>query len=350
MGPTVIWQLTQRCDLDCRSCLIPAEGLGRGVDELSTFEAYKAIDQIAAIDPARLIMSGGDSLARRDLYQLIEYATRRHLDVEIELSPTRNLTRETIDVLRRIGLKRVAFSIHGSTAGRHDAVHGATGSFKLTLDAMQWARASGMAVNIHTLVTRRTMADLVAIAGVLDRAQIEAWNLYFVVPIAGSRTPEVITAEEAERVFGVAAGIAATAHFLVRAVEAPHYRRYLLERQTPPDAGPWSDFTGYIVAGDPAGAAVDEVVFITSRGEVRPSEFLPIAGGNLRYRSLGAIIRGSEIFTALRERTALKGKCGRCEYRLSCGGSRARAWAVTGDLFASDPLCAYQPANMEVTA
>src|SRR5581483_2870220 len=201
-----------------------------------------------------------------------------------------------------------------------------------------------------TLVTRHTMTDLGAIAGLLDRARIDAWNLYFVVPIAGSRTPEVITAEEAERVFDVAAAIAATARFHVRAVEAPHYRRYLLQRQTPPDAGPWSDFTGYIVAGDPVGAAVDDVVFITSRGEVRPGEFLPIAGGNLRYRSLGAIVRGSEVFTALRERSGLKGKCGRCEYRVSCGGSRARAWAVTGDLFASDPLCAYQPPGMEVTA
>ncbi len=351
MGPTVVWQLTQKCDLDCRNCVITAEGSRRGMDELSTFEAYKTIDQIAAIKPKHFTISGGDPLARRDIFQLVEYACRRRLDPEIAISPTRNLTRQNLDVLRRIGLKRVAFSVNGSTADGHDAVHATAGTFASTLQAVRWAHDSGMTMEINTLVTRRTMTDLTAIAELIEPFEIEAWNLYFLVPIAGSRTLEIINAEEAERVIAAAADHAAMAGFYIRTVEAPQYRRVLLQRQTPAgDTGPWSDFTGYIAGGDPLGAAVDDIVFITSRGEVRPSEFLPISDGNLRYRSLAAIVRGGDIFTALRTRTNLKGKCGRCEFREPCGGSRARAWAVTGDLFGSDPLCPYQPRAMEVSA
>lgn len=351
MGPNVIWQSTQKCDLDCRSCVLASEGSRRSADELTTFEAYKAIDQIAALDPKSFTISGGDPLARRDLFQLVDYACRRGLDPAIAVSPTRNLTPRALETLQHIGLRRIEVSLHGSTAERHDAVHATAGAFASTIDVISRARGAGMAVSVDTLVTRRTIDDLVPIGDTIEPLGIDAWNLYFLVPLDGSRGPEPMTAGQAEEAFAGLARTAATGRFVVRTVEAPHYRRFLLQRRTPKADGPeWSDFSGYIAGDDPLAAVADETVFITSRGEVRPSVFLPISGGNLRYRSLAAIVRSGDIFSAFRKRLNLKGKCGLCEFREMCGGSRARAWAITGDLFASDPLCAYQPPAMEVSA
>ena len=351
MPTTILWQLTQKCDVNCATCVIAAEGARRGIDELSTFESYKVLDQIASMAPRRFVISGGDPLARRDLLQLVDYACRRALDPALSLSATHNLTREAIVVLRRAGVRRIQLPLNGSTAARHDAVYATPGSFEHTLAAMRWACAAGAVLEINTLVTHRTMHDLAAIAARMEQFRVEAWNLYFIVPIAGSTSLEVITAEEAEAVFAEIARIGSMAHFAIRTVEAPHYRRYLLQQQRPAgELASWSDFSGYTFRGDPLGASLDDVVFITSRGEVRPSEFLPISGGNVRYRSLPAIIRAGDVFVALREQANLKGKCGCCEYLPLCGGSRARAWAVTGDLFASDPLCSHQPSAQKATA
>lgn len=351
MGPTVIWQLTQKCDLDCRNCVLTAEGSRRGVDELTTFEAYKAIDQIATLGPKRFTITGGDPLARRDLFQLIDYACRRSLDPTVTLSPTKNLTAQNIEALRRVGLKRIDMSVNGSTAALHDGVHGTPGTFASTMEALHRAHDAGIAIGIDTLVSRRTIGDLQSIGEMIEPLGIQAWNLYFLVPLDGSQELGPMSAAEAENIFAALAAAAATGRFLVRTVEAPHFRRFLLQRQTQStDGAQWSDFSGYVAGDDPLGAAIDEIAFITSRGEVRPSLFLPIAGGNLRYRSLPSIVRSGEIFAAIRGRNNLKGKCGVCDYREICGGSRARAWAATGDLFASDPLCAYEPPAMEVSA
>lgn len=333
MAPTVIWQITRWCDVDCRGCVAAAEGKTPS-DELSTFEGYKTIDQIVMLNPARLIISGGDPLTRNDITQLLDYARRRGLKPSVAMSPTRKLTPETIETLLRYGASTLIFSLNGSSPELHDAIFATPGSFAATVRAMRWAREASVAVEVNTLVTRRNMGDLAAIADILMSFDIVAWNVYFLVPIAAAANLEVISAAEAEQVFYVLAEIAARAQFTVRTVEAPQYRRFVLQQ--------WGDFAGY-VGGTAIGAVIDDVVFIGSRGDVRPSEFLPVAAGNLRYRPLSFIYRAADLFAALRDRSNLKGKCARCEYRQICGGSRARAWASTGDLFASDPLCAYQP-------
>lgn len=345
MGPTLFWQITRGCDLGCHDCLVAAEGSRRRVKELSTFEAYKTIDQIAALQPKRFVITGGDPLTRNDFFQLVDYAHRRGLSPAVTVSPTRTLTPESIEGLHRAGLTRLIFNINGSSPLRHDGLYGTPGSFGATDRAMRWARDAGLAVEVNTLVTRRTVSDLAAIADLIKVFEIAAWNIYFLVAIAGSRNIEAITAEEAERAFAIIAGIAATAQFQVGTFEAPHYQRYLLQ-QGSSNSPSWSDFAGYVSSN----TTVDDIVFITAEGDVRPSEFLPMNAGNVRYRSLSSVYHDSDLFVALRDRTNLKGKCARCEYREVCGGSRARAWAVTGDAFASDPLCAYQPHTMEVSA
>ncbi|HUJ14294.1 MAG TPA: radical SAM protein [Thermoanaerobaculia bacterium] len=330
MSLTVIWQLTRECDLGCEHCIMVPR---KATHELTTYEAYRTIDQIATAKPERFVISGGDPLARRDIFELVQYARRRGVNPAVVVSPTRKLTAENVSKLRTNGVTKLIFSMNGTSPQRHDAISGAPGSFAATVRAIRWARDAGISVEINTLVTCGSVSELAAIAETIDSFHIVAWNVYFLVPVPASRRNDGISPAEAETAFAALSAIASLSKYRIRVVEAPQFRRYLVKKND------WADFAGYVDNAE----IVDEVVFVTADGDVQPSEFLPLSAGNLREQPLKTILRSSDLLNALRDRSNLNGKCKRCEYRNSCGGSRARAWAATGDLFASDPLCAYEP-------
>jgi MoaA/NifB/PqqE/SkfB family radical SAM enzyme len=347
--PTVMWELTRACDLHCRNCTIGANGHS-GANELSTYEAYKTIDQIAVLEPREFIITGGDPLEREDLGQVVNYARRRGLDPALVVSPTSQLTGAAIERLVRNGLTRIFFSIDGSTPEIHQSVRGVN-TFADVLRAIRIAEIVGLKIEINTLLTRRNVDDLTAIADLIRPMRITRWNIYFLVPVLASSRPEMLTADQAEDVFGAIDRIRGREAFAIRVVEAPHYRRFRMQRDLDArleNADGWADFAGYENrgGGDLMESALDGArgfVFISHAGDVRASELLPLSAGNLCYRPLDAIYRGSDLFVALRDPNNLQGKCGRCEFRHICGGSRARAWTVAGNVFADDPLCAYEP-------
>ena len=334
--------MTRDCDLGCGHCSAGEEAID---SDQSTYAAYKTIDQIAAVHPREVVLSGGDPLERPDVYELIGYARRRGLDPAIAVSPTSRLTLDSLEMLRQSGLNRVIFNVDGSSPERHEQQNGVPGSFGRTTRIMRWASVLGLAIEVNTLVTRRSIADLAVIVELLRSFPIVRWNLYFLVPTAKQPAAEIITAEEAERVFKFVDGSAALLTFPVRTFEAPHYLRWRLQNIDEQ----WSDFAGFDDCSEHA-VTDDSTIFITAYGDVRCSEFLPLRAGNIRYRPLFALYEESDLFVSIRDRANLKGKCGRCEYRQLCGGSRARAWATTGELFASDPLCAYVPPAKEIAA
>ncbi len=360
--PIVMWELTRACDLHCSHCVSGA-GERRDPNELTTYEAYKAIDQIVDLKPRELVITGGDPLRRSDLEQLVNYARRRGLEPSVVVSPSSLLTADAISGLQRFGLTRMIFSIDGSTPEIHQTAHGVTGTFTATLHAMYAAKSAGMTVEVNTLVTRQNVDDLLDIVALLRPISIKRWNVHFLVPVGGATGVDAITAAEAERTFARLTDISASETFGVRVIEAPQYRRFRLQRDlrerlvgSAAAAETWPDFTGYEsdAASEPGGLETIDgarnFVYISHAGDVRASEFLPQSAGNLRYRSLDTIYQRSDLFVALRDPSSLSGTCGRCEYRHSCGGSRARAWALTGDLFASDALCAYEPGSQILAA
>ncbi|HEX6100425.1 MAG TPA: radical SAM protein [Thermoanaerobaculia bacterium] len=354
--PTVLWELTRLCDLHCRGCPSGANEQ-RDPNELSTYEAYKTIDQIAALRPRELIISGGDPLERDDVDQIVDYARRRGLDPSLVVAPSRELTFDAIAKLQNNGLTSAVFSVDGSTAAIHEKLHGVPGTFATTLRAMRGAERAGLRIEVNTLVTRHNADDLEAIVELIRPFSIARWNVHFVVPIGASRDLAMITATEVEQVFATLDEIRARETFALRTVEAPHYRRFRVQQillsRLAADGVEWDDFTGYVDEADTGrevlDAALDGVrgfVYISHSGEVRPSEFAPHSAGNLRYRPLGDIYRGSDLVVALRDPDNLHGRCRECDYRTLCGGSRARAYAMTGDLFGADPLCAYEPGSV----
>ncbi len=339
--PIVTWELTRNCDLACRGCPFPSDPYS-GRNELSTYESYKTIDQIVELAPREFLITGGDPLEREDVYQIVDYARRRGLRPGLVVSPTKLLTGPAIERLQRTGLSRLIVSIDGSTAAIHERLHCVPRSFLNTLNAAEDVRVAGIAIEVNTLVTRINVSDLPVIAGRLENMGISRWNLYFLVPVGDSRVIEALTADQVEAEFDVIRRIAEDAPYAVRVVEAPHYRRFLLQRKLRSRLDEL-DGTGDTDVLDSAVPGASSSVFISHAGDVRASEFLPLSAGNLRYRSLSMIYRGSDLFTALRDSRNLKGRCGHCEFRHVCGGSRARAFAITGDAFASDPLCSYEP-------
>lgn len=335
----VIWEPTRACDLACLPCRTAPQP-GRGSFELSTYEGYKLIEQVAELGPESFVLSGGDPLKRSDLFEFINYASRRGLGPSITPSATPLLTREAVLKMKSAGLARIGLSLDASSATAHDGHRGIPGSWALTVDAAGWAREAGLPVQILTTVTRENASDLSAMATLLEKLEVSAWLLFFLVPTGRRKVIEMLTAWEVEEVFGVLWDIARDASFEVRPVDASHYRRFELQQLAPEDGA----VAETVLHGPPPESRA--FVFISHTGEVYPSSFLPLPAGNVRHRRLADIYRHSPLFASLRDPEMLKGKCGVCEYRQVCGGSRARAYALTRDPLAEEPLCVYLPATL----
>jgi AdoMet-dependent heme synthase len=335
----VIWEVTRACDLACFHCRASAQPQRHSL-ELSTVEGKKLIDDIVALDPPIFVFTGGDPLKRPDLYELVEYAAEKGLHPAMTPSATPLLNRDSLLSLKQAGLRRLALSLDGATPALHDSVRGVTGSFARTLDAMYKANAIGLPVQINTTVSRRNIAELENILSVIRNFRIVMWSLFFVVPTGRAEATDLPSPEEFESAFARIYQLAQNVPFKVKTTEAQHYRRYLLQqrRRKNPGESPDQGVPGILPVNEGKG-----FLFISHTGEVQPSGFLPLSAGNVRSTSVGDIYRHSELFQQLRNTDNLRGKCGDCEFQGICGGSRARAYALTGDAFAEDPSCAYVP-------
>lgn len=337
------WELTRACNLACVHCRAEAQ-LRRDPRELTTDEAMRVIDDIAGFDvPPILILTGGDPMRRPDLLDLIAHATGRGIRCTLTPAGTPLASRARLEAARDAGLRRVAVSLDGSTPELHDAFRRVPGSFGWTLDIVRTARALGLPVQVHTTLSRRTLADLPAVADLVDELGAVVWAVFCLVPTGRAGASDEIDADAYEAVFAWLARRSESARWALKLTEGYHYRRVLAQRGEGPLQG--LGFTG----GDGIGRAPNAVnagngfCFVSHVGEVCPSGFLPIVAGNVRERSVVDIYRNHAIFRELRDPDLLRGKCGRCAFKRLCGGSRSRAFAHTGDYLAADPACAYVP-------
>ena len=353
----VIWETTQACQLACRHCRASARP-HRDRGELSTAEAMRLMDEIRAMGRPLVVLTGGDPLERDDIVRLVEYGTSIGLRVALTPSGTPRMTEQVLTELRDAGLARLAVSVDGSTPAIHDAFRGVDGSFDWTLRMLGAARAMGLSTQINTTVSRHNLDNLEAMIALLAGLGIALWSVFFIVPTGRARPSDLTTPEEHEAIFHRLYELSRTAPFDIKTTAAPHYRRVVLQRQAAERraglrAGTPSPLTaglGFSLA-DGVGRARSVTdgsgfVFVSHRGEIYPSGFLPISAGNVRTHGLAEVYRKSDIFRALRDPDRLRGKCGVCEYRSICGGSRARAYALTGDYLESDPSCAHIPARL----
>lgn len=364
---TVAWEITRSCALACVHCR--AEAIPRrDPRELSTGEAHNLIDQVVEIGGPILVVTGGDPMMRRDVYDLLEYGVSRGLRVALSPSATALVTLRALERVRDIGVSMIHISLDGADAAAHDGFRGVNGAFARTMRILNDCRELGIPLQIGTSVTRRTLADLPAIAERVREAGARVWSLFFLVPTGRGRVEDMITPEEQEAALHWMYTVSKDAPFHVRTAVTPAYRRVAIQRRRAEErasnsasdgaSGPitWEQTgAGYSFrqANAPAGRGVNDgagFCFVSHIGDVYPSGFLQIPAGNVREQSLSSIYRDSELFRTLRDPSLLKGKCGQCEFRAVCGGSRARAYAMTGDYLAPDPSCPYIPAALWNTA
>ena len=343
-----IWEVTQACDLACVHCRASAQP-DRSPMELSTQEGKDLIDQIAAMKVPVFVLTGGDPIKRPDLFELIGHARARGVRVSLTPSATPLLTREIVARLKEAGLARLAVSMDGASAETHDAFRGMSGSFARTLDAVRWANEVGLPVQINTTFSRRNIGEIDEIVALMEKLKITLWSVFFLVPTGRGKLNELLSADEFESVFAKLHTLSKNASFDIKTTEAQHYRRFLLqqrvaERRLGLDTASKQDRVVDAIGRAPRGLNDGKgFLFISHKGEVFPSGFLPLSAGSIREQDLTTIYRESPLFRDLRNTSKLEGKCGSCEFKEICGGSRARAYALTGNPHAEEPCCSYVP-------
>jgi len=352
----VIWETTQACDLACLHCRASAQP-ARDRGELDTAEAKRLMDTVRQFGRPLFVLTGGDPLKRDDTVELVRHGTSIGLRMAMTPSGTPLMTPDVLARLRDAGLARLAVSLDGSNAAIHDRFRGVSGSFEWTVRMLDAAQKIGLSTQINTTISSHNLHDVEPTVQFITTLGIALWSVFFIVPTGRARTSDLTTAEEFESVFHRLYDLSKTAPFDIKTTAAPHYRRVVVQRQVAERragereqaATPLTAGVGFSLA-DGVGRArgVNDgngFLFISHRGDIYPSGFLPVSAGNVRTHDVVDVYRNSPLFRDLRDTNRLEGKCGVCEYRTICGGSRARAYATTGNYLASDPYCSYIPAR-----
>ncbi|HEY1766065.1 MAG TPA: TIGR04053 family radical SAM/SPASM domain-containing protein [Terracidiphilus sp.] len=356
-----IWEVTQSCDLACKHCRAAAQPVPHP-DQLTNAEGKALIDQIAEMRIPIFVFTGGDPLKRGDVFELIRYASGKGVQVALTPSATPLLTREAIQQLKEAGLVRLGISLDGSTPQTHDTFRGLPGAWARTMQAIEWANEAGIPIQVHTTISRHNADDLDNLCALFEKLAIVMWNVFFLIPVGRGQLDDLLSGNEFEQVFGKIYELSRRVNFQIKTTEAMHYRRYLLqhnlEERRIGHGHPHAASARYEPGTPTADARTRSMgwatrrvndgkgfLFVSHVGNVYPSGFLPIHAGNIRDTPLREIYRNAPVFKALRDTARLEGKCGVCEYKEICGGSRARAYALTGNPLAPEPCCIYQPRN-----
>jgi radical SAM protein len=340
----VIWETTQACDLacvHCRACAIA----NRDPAELTTAEAKKLLDDVKRMGTPLFVLTGGDPAKRPDLVEIVRYGSSIGLIMAVTPSGTPLMTRNILGELRDAGMARLAVSVDGYDAAIHDAFRRVRGSFENTMRILEDARALGVERQINTTITPHNKKDLRAMADLVIRMGATLWSVFTVVPTGRADAHMVLPPDDMEAMLVELAGIAENAPFDVKTTAAPMFRRVVMERRA--KVGPVGvlrdlDAEGHVRGPRGVNDGVG-MLFVSHKGDVFPSGFLPLKSGNVRSDDVGAIYRDSPVFRSLRDVAALEGKCGACPFKRVCGGARSRAYATSGNLHASDLACAYVP-------
>ncbi len=360
----VIWEVTRACALVCHHCRADSQDAFHP-QQLTTAQGLDLLDQMAAFGAPSpmVVLSGGDAFERDDLEELIAYGKARGLSMSLAPSVTPKATPERFASVARAGVRAVSISLDGASAATHDGFRGVEGVYDATAPICRTIVDLGMRLQINTTVTADNLLELPEVFERVLDLDAFLWSVFFLVPTGRGDALTPVDATVVEDVLHWLVDV--SRYHAVKTTEAPHFRRVMLQRQKAGavDAaeafglGPTyrrlrADLERIVAARElpvrrprppldiNAGRGF---VFIDHVGTVYPSGFLPLPGGSVKERPLTELYRESPVFTQLRDPELLTGRCGSCEYRTLCGGSRSRAFAMAGDHLAEEPHCAYQP-------
>ncbi|MGA1875374.1 MAG: heme b synthase [bacterium] len=338
----IAWEFTRRCNLNCLHCRGSATH-ENSPEELSLAESRGFLDTLKDFRPSPiLILSGGEPLSREDVFEVIEYASSYH---KLRVVLATNGTLIDHDMARRLkegGIQRVSISLDGATEESHDSFRGLSGAYMKAMDGIEELKRQDLPFQINTTITRRNMEEIKAIAELAIKVGAQALHIFLLVPTGRGENleGEEISAVDYERVLRWFYTFGQQYPIQVKATCAPHYYRIVHQKSGKlPSSSSQPGLASYS-RGCLGGTGF---CFISYRGDVCPCGYLPVVAGNIRQQPLSRIWAQAPLFLDLRDPDKLQGKCGRCEYRWICGGCRARAYHISGNYLAEEPLCIYRP-------
>ncbi|MDQ7032090.1 MAG: heme b synthase [Desulfonauticus sp.] len=341
----VAWEVTRACNLACKHCRAearfePFEG------ELDTKEALALIDEFKAVGDPVIIFTGGEPLLRKDIFELIGYATSCGL--RSVMAPNGTLiTLENAREMKQAGVQRCSISLDGPDAKSHDDFRGQPGAFEGALRGIDYLKQAGIPFQINTTVTKQNLAYFKDIFSLVRELGAVAWHIFMLVPTgrADAIRDEIISAQEYEEVLNWFYDFRKTTDMHLKATCAPHY--YRIMRQRAREEGLKVDRETFgldaVTRGCLGGIGF---CFVSHSGQVQPCGYLELDCGQVREIPFSKIWESSPVFLNLRDPSRYEGKCGICEYHRVCGGCRARAYTMSGNYLAEEPLCTYQPKTM----
>ena len=350
---TIAWEVTRACAYACVHCRADAIPQ-KHPDELTTKEGLVLIDRLAEFGSPILVFTGGDPMMRRDLFDLIKYATEKGLRCSLTPTATALPTLKRLQQAKEAGILRIALSLDAPDPKVHDEFRKVEGSWQRTIDIFHLAKIAGISVQVNTTVTKFNIDILDKMVPFLEEIGAVQWSLFFLVPTGRAQVQYMISPKEHEYLFHWLYDLSKDSSFDIKTTAAPMYRRVAIQRKrTEVERGKTLTFQGagfqYSDGLNRPRKGVNDgngFLFISHIGEIQPSGFLPITAGMVREDDVVDVYRNHKIFTDLRDYTKLKGKCRVCEYVDICGGQRGRAYSLTGDYMASDPACVYIPHSL----
>jgi radical SAM protein len=343
---TIAWEVTRACAYACVHCRADALHQ-RDPSELSTDEAYALIDRLADFgNTPILIFTGGDPMMRRDLKELIAYATRKGLRCSLTPTATALATRERLEQVKEAGIRRIALSLDAPSPEVHDNFRQVPGSWQRTMEILHRAQDVGLSVQVNTTVSKHNVDILADMVPFIQEVNAVQWSFFFLVPTGRAMLEQMISAEQHEQTFNWLYDLSQKAPFDIKGTAAPMYRRVAIERKKAEAGDQPITFQGagfqYADGLNRPTRGVNDgngFLFISHIGEIQPSGFLPITAGLVRENDIVDVYRNHPMFKELRDYSKLKGVCCTCQYVDVCGGQRGRAYGITGDYMQSDPAC-----------
>ncbi len=329
----IAWELTRSCNLACSHCRASSKHKPYP-DELTAGECFKLIDDIVSFGKPIIILTGGEPLLRKDIFEIIGYGKKKGLVMVMAPNGTL-LNDENIRKIIDSGIKRISVSLDGPDAVSHDNLRQVPGAFKKACEGIEKARNAGLEFQINTTVTKRNIKALPDIMNLAKRLGAKAHHIFLLVPTGRAKemTSEELSAPEYEEALKFLAREKKNSSLEIKITCAPHFNRVLLQDH----ACGAPALTGRGCMGGVG------FCFISHIGDVQPCGYLELKCGNVRKEGLKKVWFDSEIFNNIRNWALYKGKCGICEFKAVCGGCRARAYAKYGDYLREEPYCSYEP-------
>ncbi len=332
--PSLIsWNLTRACNLRCPHCYM--EGGRKAENELSTDECLGLIDEMNALGTEMLILTGGEPLLRKDIYDIARYASGLGIWVVMGTNGVL-ITDEVVAKMIECGVQGVAVSIDSVDPAKHDEFRGGPDAWKHSVRGLEICRANGLQVLIQTTVMDMNYDEIQKLLAFAREKGAWSFNLYFLVQTGRGQLLNDLSPERTEAMLSNLVDWQDQYRpMLVRSKCAPQFKQIAYDR----------GLGGLESGGCMAGT---QYCRITPQGDVTPCPYMTVVAGNVREQSFGEIWRTSSVLQELRDPSRLLGRCGRCEFKELCGGCRCRAHAAYGDYLQEDPACRYQPTGRAV--